>query len=82
MPLLGHDTKPFVSLLFGDKFPVVLEDDRWRVASFESELVVFTSEETGELLMFDPEDSLQELAEKAMSSRAEANRMLDKPGAV
>jgi len=32
LSLLGHDGKPFHRLLYGRQFPIVLEDDRWRVA--------------------------------------------------
>ena len=39
LPFLGHDGEPLLRLLFCRQFPVVLEDDRWRVASLKRHLV-------------------------------------------
>ena len=36
---LGHDGEPFHSPLFSRQLPIVLEDDRRRVARFKSHLV-------------------------------------------
>mgnify|MGYP001053928870 CR=1 FL=1 len=39
LPLLGHDAEPLLCLLFGRQLPIVLEDDRRRVASLKRHLV-------------------------------------------
>jgi hypothetical protein len=36
---LGHDAEPLLRLLFCRQLPVVLEDDRWRVASLKRHLI-------------------------------------------
>ncbi len=36
---LGHDGEPVLRLLFGRQLPIVLEDDRQRVAQFKGHLV-------------------------------------------
>ena len=33
LSLLWHDAEPLLRLLFGRQLPIVLEDDRWRVAT-------------------------------------------------
>jgi hypothetical protein len=38
LALLWQDTEPLVGLVLSGQFPVVLEDDRWRVTGFEGDL--------------------------------------------